>query len=47
MYPMVDRDIKIRIDIELKDFLVSKKLISRETYKSVLKRLLGINGKRI
>ena len=45
---MVDRDIKIRIDMELKRFLDDKKLIPRETYKSVLKRLLkgGKNGNK-
>ena len=48
MYPMVDRDIKIRIDEEIKRFLDAKKLIKRESYKSVIKRLLRLkNGKRI
>ena len=41
-------DTMIRIDDELIKFIEGKKLIPRESYKSVLKRLLKIkNGKRI
>ena len=42
-------DIGIRVDEEIKRFLDGKKLIPRESYKSVLKRLLRIraNEKRI
>ena len=36
----------IRIDKELHDFIVDKKLIKRESYKSVLKRLLKIREKK-
>lgn len=44
-YTMVDEG--IRVDEEVKRFLDDKKLVPRESYKSVLKRLLGIrkNGK--
>ena len=35
-----DNDLKIRIDKQLKTFLDKKKMIPRESYKSVLKRLL-------
>ena len=39
----------IRIDKELHDFLVGKKLVKEESYNSVIKRLVKIrkNGKRI
>ena len=40
-------DTAIRVDEEITKFLDDKKLIPRETYKSVIKRLLKINGKRI
>lgn len=41
-------DTLIRVDDELKKYLDDKKLVQRETYKSVIKRLLKIkNGKRI
>lgn len=35
-------DIGIRIDEEIKRFLDGEKLVDRESYKSVLKRLLNI-----
>ena len=39
-------DIGIRVDDEIVKFLIKRKLIPRESYKSVLKRLLKINVRR-
>jgi hypothetical protein len=39
-------DTGIRVDYEIIKFLDDRKLIPRESYKSVLKRLLKISDKR-
>ena len=44
MYSMVDTG--IRVDDEIISHLERRKLIPRESYKSVLKRLLGITIKK-
>ena len=38
VYTMVDN---IRIDKEISDFLDAEKLVKRETYKSVIKRMIA------
>ena len=39
--------LNIKVDKELKKFLDDKKLIPRETYNSVIKRLVKFRGERI